>query len=42
MFAEEVARCKPLRERIADTEQQHEIRVLSAFSCASKQIAGTG
>lgn len=42
VFAEEVARCKPLQERIEDAEQQHAIRVLKDFSYASKQIAGDG
>ncbi len=42
VFAEEVARCKPLQERIAGAEQEHEIRVLKDFSYASRRIAGNG
>jgi geranylgeranyl reductase family protein len=42
VFAEEVAACKPLQERIANATQEHEIRVLKDFSYASRQIAGDG
>ncbi len=42
VFDEEVARCKPLQERIAGAAKEHEIRVLKDFSYASKKIAGDG
>jgi len=42
VFGEELAACKPLRERIEGAEQVHEIRVLKDFSYASKSIAGNG
>ena len=42
VFAEEVARCQPLQERIAGAEQEHEIRVLKDFSYASRRVAGDG
>jgi len=42
VFEEEVARCKPLQERIAGATKEHEVRVLKDFSYASKRIAGDG
>jgi len=42
VFAEEVARCKPLQERIAGAEMEHEVRVLKDFSYAATQVAGNG
>jgi flavin-dependent dehydrogenase len=42
VFEEEVARCRPLQERIAGAEMEHEVRVLKDFSYASKQVAGNG
>jgi len=42
VFAEELARCKPLQERIAGAEQEHEIRVLKDFSYAATRVAGNG
>ncbi|MGD8330798.1 MAG: NAD(P)/FAD-dependent oxidoreductase [Acidobacteriota bacterium] len=42
VFSEELALCKPLQERIADAEQEHEIRVLKDFSYAATQVAGNG
>ena len=42
VFAEELARCKPLQERVAGAEMVHEIRVLKDFSYAATRIAGDG
>lgn len=42
VFAEEVARCKPLQERIEGAQREHEVRVLKDFSYASTRIAGNG
>lgn len=42
VFAEELARCRPLQERIEGAEQEHEVRVLKDFSYASTRIAGNG
>ncbi len=42
IFAEEVERCPPLRERIAGAPQVAEMRVLRDFSYISRRIAGHG
>ncbi len=42
VFREEAERCKPLLDRIAGAQQEHEIRVLKDFSYASKRVAGRG
>ena len=42
VFAEELALCKPLQERVAGAEMLHDIRVLKDFTYACKQIAGNG
>jgi flavin-dependent dehydrogenase len=42
VYAEELALCKPLLERVAAAEMLHEIKVLKDFTYACKQIAGNG
>jgi flavin-dependent dehydrogenase len=42
VFEEEVARCRPLQDRIAGAEEEFEVRVLKDFSYASTRIAGDG
>ena len=42
VFEEEVARCKPLQERLAGARRVMEFRALRDFSYRSRQIAGEG
>ena len=42
VFEEELALCKPLRERIEGAKTVHEIRVLKDFTYAATRIAGDG